>query len=406
MENHPIPQDVTGFQFKLIGNMTVKQFAYLATGIILAWIIYQLPINFLLKFPFCAFFAILGTGLAYYPISGRPMDVMIGNYIKAFFRPTEFVYGKIGGHIYFPSRTQLATAKNIKQYKNDTNRLPQDKLKAYLKALDAGQINKVDEKENNFLMSISNLATTIGTAGKNVVDYGLHPKKFSPQPTNPPVNKPDSGPTVNRSLADQPVYIQRINEEARKLSPDDALHLGQTHLSGDLIEATPPKESLKGKEPMPIQSAPAARPPTHEKDEPQVKQKSPQHQISLGQIKTAKATSKGHGRTAEMSSATNFPNLITGTTKDARGNALSNILIEVKDKDGNPVRAFKTNGVGRFASATPLTNGAYTVEFEDPKAQNRFEKITINITGNIVPPIEATSIDTREELRRSLFAHN
>jgi len=95
--------------------------------------------------------------------------------------------------------------------------------------------------------------------------------------------------------------------------------------------------------------------------------------------------------------------MIIGVTKDARGNALSNILIEVKDKDGNPIRAFKTNGVGRFASATPLINGIYTVEFKDPRAQNKFENMTINISGQIIPPIEAVSIDTREELRRSLF---
>ena len=96
MENHPIPQDVTGFQFKLIGNMTVKQFAYLAVGIVLAWIFLQLPISFLIKIPLGAFFAILGIGLAFFPISGRPMDLMIGNYIKALFRPTQFTYEKKG----------------------------------------------------------------------------------------------------------------------------------------------------------------------------------------------------------------------------------------------------------------------------------------------------------------------
>ena len=100
------------------------------------------------------------------------------------------------------------------------------------------------------------------------------------------------------------------------------------------------------------------------------------------------------------------PNLITGITKDARGNALSNILIEVKDKEGNPVRAFKTNEFGRFASATPLINGNYTIEFEDPKGQNKFEKGIINVTGQIIQPFAVISIDTREELRRSLFNAN
>ncbi len=144
MDNHPIPQDVTGFQFKLIGNMTVKQFAYLATGIVLAAILLQLPVNILIKFPFCAFFAIFGAGLAFFPVSGRPMDLMIGNYIKALIRPTQFVYEKIGGQIYFPNNSPIVTARDIKQYKNDFSPFPKDKLKAYREALNATPKSKGD----------------------------------------------------------------------------------------------------------------------------------------------------------------------------------------------------------------------------------------------------------------------
>jgi len=61
MENHPLPQDITGFQFKLIGNMTVKQFSYLAVGVILAWITLSLPISIGIRFIFAGFFASLGA---------------------------------------------------------------------------------------------------------------------------------------------------------------------------------------------------------------------------------------------------------------------------------------------------------------------------------------------------------
>jgi len=81
MENHPIPQDITGFQFKLIGNMTVRQFAYLATGVILAWISYALPLSLLIKLPFALVFGLSGVAFAFLPIEGRPMDTMISNFI-------------------------------------------------------------------------------------------------------------------------------------------------------------------------------------------------------------------------------------------------------------------------------------------------------------------------------------
>lgn len=306
MDNHPIPQDVTGFQFKLIGNLTVKQFAYLATGIVFAWVLFQLPVNIFVKFPFCAFSAILGIGLAFVPVSGRPMDVMIGNYIKALLRPTQFIYQKIGGQIYLSDKAPLATVKNLKQYANTLNPFPKDKLKTYLESL--------------------NTAPALNIAQAN------------PQPID-------------------------IKEE-----------------QGIAV-------------PQPIAAA----------AQPDVPMQPP---ISRGQTKTTMFAPGTLNRQNDVSSASESPNLITGITKDARGNALPGILVEVKDKDGSPIRAFRTNEFGRFASATPLTNGTYAIEFEDPKAQNKFEKIIINVTGQIIPPIEIISIDTREELRRSLFKTN
>ena len=67
------------------------------------------------------------------------------------------------------------------------------------------------------------------------------------------------------------------------------------------------------------------------------------------------------------------------------------------------MRAFKTNVLGQFISATPLANGVYTISFEDPKAENKFDTIELRVIDEILMPIEIISLDTREELRRSLF---
>lgn len=328
MDNHPIPQDVTGFQFKLIGNMTVKQFAYLAGGVVFAWIFFQSPISFLIKLPFSAFSAVLGIGLAFFPVSGRPMDLMIGNFIKALIKPTQFFYEKTGVQLYYPHKATLP----LKQYKNDLSPFPKDKLKLYLESLDKKSKNKADEKENNFLMSVSNLAANAPYQASAVSTPGI-----------PSIPKPNP-----------------ISEPPKSVPPAQA--------------ATQPALQAPTSMPAPspkIETKPLKRPP------------------NIG-----------------MPSVPEFPNLITGITKDPRGNALSNILVEIKDKEGNPVRAFKTNELGRFASATPLINGTYTIEFEDPKGQNKFEKITINAIGQIILPLVVVSIDTREELRRSLFNAN
>ena len=70
MENHPIPQDITGFQFKLIGDMTIKQFAYLAAGTVFAWIIFSLPITYFLKLPLSSIIVFFGLSFASLSIEG------------------------------------------------------------------------------------------------------------------------------------------------------------------------------------------------------------------------------------------------------------------------------------------------------------------------------------------------
>ena len=100
MENHPIPQDITGFQFKLIGNMTVKQFAYLAAGIVLAWITIALPINISIRLLFAFIFSMIGVAFAFLPIQGRPLDIMFSHLMKALINPTQFVYQKSGARLF------------------------------------------------------------------------------------------------------------------------------------------------------------------------------------------------------------------------------------------------------------------------------------------------------------------
>ena len=57
MEQHPVPQNVTTFQFRLIGDMTIKQFGYLAGGAIVAFISYKLPLPFFFSCPLTIIFA-------------------------------------------------------------------------------------------------------------------------------------------------------------------------------------------------------------------------------------------------------------------------------------------------------------------------------------------------------------
>ena len=82
MEQHPVPQHISGYEFRLIGDMTLKQFGGLALGAILALICWSLPITIFFKYPLIAFFVFLGIGLAFIPINDQPLDRWIIKFFK------------------------------------------------------------------------------------------------------------------------------------------------------------------------------------------------------------------------------------------------------------------------------------------------------------------------------------
>jgi hypothetical protein len=92
MEQHPVPQNVTTFQFRLIGDMTIKQFGYLAGGAIVGFICYKLPIPIFFALPLAVVAFLLGFGMAFVPIEERPMDIWILSFIKSIYNPTLYTW--------------------------------------------------------------------------------------------------------------------------------------------------------------------------------------------------------------------------------------------------------------------------------------------------------------------------
>lgn len=406
MENHPIPQDITGFQFKLIGDMSIKQFAYLAAGAILAWLSFVLPIFIFIKIPLILTFAGLGVGAAFVPIEGRPFDVMIGNYFKALFSPTQYIYQKTGGHMWFPE----PQVQNKKAAPNQTPSNTLDsakKLKDFLNSLPQRPKNKLDEKEMNFLNSLSGISGSLGKIPGNAFDKLQEAKKTLPI-NPPPPPKPE------------------IPQESNKLKTEDNLDKTAEVLKKELAQAKIDEKANQGNAQEGISKKKVE---DLEKilSDVQAQKQALENQIleltkkigsqnqkvytpSTAQVQDTtqkvRMIPKQMEKTAGFPFVPDVPNLIMGIIKDSRGNPLPNILVEVKDTSDNPVRAFKTNVLGQFASATPLGNGTYNISFEDPKNEHKFDTVQITTEGVAIMPIEVISIDSREELRRSLFGNN
>lgn len=409
IENHPIPQDITGFQFKLIGEMTIKQFAYLAAGVIIAWILYILPLYVFVKIPLVLGFIALGAGFAFLPIEGRPMDVMLKNFFKAVFSPTQYIYQKAGGDLLAKNPTAL---NDFNKKRFSISEMSEKQLQDFLNALPKGT-NKLDKKEMVFFQSLNEYGANQPTeAVPGFVPSHAYANQAPAGQTQPVIPQAQQQADNNNStpfLADKDLQktaalLQKELAEAKareakqpEVNSEEYLsaHQKVLELQKNLNDLLFQKQQLETRlidlqKKMDMQTKSIYSASLAGQEVPK-------------ETKFVRSIPQGMGKSVGLPIASEFPNIITGIVKDPRGNPLPGILVEVKDTQANAVRAFKTNALGQFASATPLTNGNYTIEFEDPKAQNKFDTVGFGARGEIILPIEVISTDTREELRRSLF---
>ena len=401
MENHPIPQDITGFQFKLIGDMTVKQFAYVAAGVLIGWLFFITPLADFIKIPLAIIFILIGVALAFVPVEGRPLDTMIGNFFKAVFNPTQYIYQKQGANLVMQSASS-----------SDSSSLSNQQFKQFLNKFPKGK-NKLDQKESVFFQNLNTYSAPVPE--QNVAPDNIPSHYFANQtPSGQQVPKMGSKATQQPKAPDEILSQENLLKTAAVLEKElaqakqiearedriDSKTFLETHqkvleLQEKLNEMFSQKQDLE-KRLVEMQKT---------VDQPQ----GPVFSPSVAKVEPTKQTQyvrsipQNMTQSVGLPTTPEFPNLLTGIIKDPRGNPLGNILVEVKDSEGNAVRAFKTNALGHFASATALNNGKYTITFEDPKEQNKFDTIAFETTGQVIMPIEVISVDKREELRRSLF---
>lgn len=94
MQQHPVPQNVTQYQFRLVGDMTLKQFLELLGGILLAYLFYASNLVFIFKWPLALLSVFMGIALAFFPIEDRPLDQWVTNFLKSIYQPTRFIWKK------------------------------------------------------------------------------------------------------------------------------------------------------------------------------------------------------------------------------------------------------------------------------------------------------------------------
>jgi len=469
MEQHPVPQNVTTFQFRLIGDMTIKQFGYLAGGAIVGYICYKLPLPALFTWPLAALAGLTGAGLAFMPIEDRPMDVWILSFIKSIYSPTEYVWRKDPvvyrtkpAPVAPPQQAPVAQQPPVRQYEpppvsfvqNTPAAQPPAQTQPHISASVAPRVtadvlrNVFDNAPAQQPIAPVQRPPTYAADYSSVVTAHTHSGLFSwisnlftphaqpQQPVIPPnayrtpqvtgvgmdMSPP---PKVIRPVQQTPKEDDKIAEVKQKeealehkveslkyeLENKSVADSRILELQKQLTEVLTEKNKMEGElaAMRRQQSAPQAAPAYI-----------PQPTVSPTPVPAAKPNIAGQLRPtglkgptvkiitpegaikAGLPKLTTFPNVVTGIIKDAENAFLPGVLVTVTDKDGIPVRALKTNRLGQFAASTPLANGVYFVEIEDPRGRYVFDRVQITLNGSIVPALEIVAKSQREVSRAKL----
>jgi len=428
MEQHPVPQNVTTFQFRLIGDMTIKQFGYLIAGAILAFIAYKLPLPFIITWPLAGALAFLGVGFAFIPIEERPMDVWVFSFFKSIYNPTQYIWS----HEPHQARQSAEAAPIPKAQPNAT--VKPTSVSASPPATQPSPKTVLSDlfKPSTTPSSLktTTTTTTVSKPHTSLIDEIL--SWFHPQPQHPRVGPPTPHavtiPTAPSVTGYRPVNPASQPEPMRNPIPDAAMHQKMTQLEATLktLEERLATKTVTENRVLELQKQLTDLLSQKSKTEEELisfKRQYATHQQTApqppgSQSATAPQPTKAKGTVNVITTEegaikvglprlTNVPNIITGLVKDDAANMLPGILVTVTNSEGMPVRALKTNKLGQFAASTQLPVGTYFVEVEDPRGRFTFSRVQITLTGGVVPVLEIIAKSekalTREKLAQEIF---
>ncbi len=330
-QQHPIPQQISSYQFKLVGNMTLKQFFQIAGGALFSLLFYASNLHPIIKWPLVISFALFGAALAFLPFEERPLEQWVISFFKAVYAPTTYFWKKAAKTpVFFKEEAPMPQEQVIAPH-------GEKELEKYLQSLPGrgtSVFSKLEEAENAFLSKLTGL---FGGGGTKVIET----------PASPSVSQ----------------QTTRDKQEEMKVPQNVPTVVPQGYRPKVVVEEKKP--ALQVQQPTEAKTAPVAQ------------------TFTAQQVISGQAAQFSVGAAPPL--PPEKPNTLTGQVVDAGGKIVESAILEIRDVAGRPVRAVKTNKVGHFLIVTPLQNGKYEIISE--KEGLNFDTLTFEATGSIVPPI-------------------
>lgn len=156
-QQHPVPQNVMEVEFKLIGDLTIRQFTYLLVFGGLIFLTLNLPLPVIFKYPLAIVEFFMGIGFAFLPVNDVPMDKWVANYIAAITKPRIRVWKHTSNLPYF---LDLNTTQVKQDQANSSGTQPtqrksiEELLENKKEAPDFKDESDLDEREKEFMQNL------------------------------------------------------------------------------------------------------------------------------------------------------------------------------------------------------------------------------------------------------------
>lgn len=404
MEQHPVPRNISGFQFHLIGDMTLRQFGYLAAGVLTGYFVYKAaPFSAIVNIPLALSSGFAGFAFAFLPIQERPLDKWILAFIKSIMSPTQYIWYKRNPPPDILARTYALHPQVVQPTQQAAHKETDEKLRAYLatvpipihESLNAAEKRYIDKTLS--LFQTSSLATpplASAVQPTSTTSASLPLKTSIPEAAQiEPIQKIAPQEKEETEQIKEAKQVQPIPTTVDSKTEEDKEQAKENHtvLKTQLFRLAAEKQALeqelqKLQQQLKGAATPVIKPSVvPDKKDPVIKVVSPSAVSDIGMINFQQAA-----------------NLITGVIKDPQKKLLPNIILTIKDKSGLPVRALKTNKLGQFSTATPLSNGIYFLEVEDPMKRYVFDVAQITLSGKVFLPFEIIAKGEKELIREKL----
>lgn len=334
MEQHPVPQQISSYQFRLVGDMTLKQFFELAGGVVVAIIFYATKLPFIIKWPLIIFFVLFGAALAFLPIEERPLEQWIIAFFRSIYSPTQYTWRKIGERKYFQDEAMQTPE-------------PQQELPLHGTVQPSASILSLEKKEESVLGKIAGL--------------------FQSTKSQPAILS--STPTVSQEaqIVQQRKPLATVPQEAPTMVGVSAGVAGPVY-----------------------QPAKVSVPVPQSQNEPQLSTV----QKVVQEAGTLSGQNAQFSTQAAPPNPPTQPNIVVGQIIGASGEIVDKAILEIRDEQGRPVRALRSNEVGHFQIVTPLLNGKYELIAE--KQGYKFFPVVFEAKGDVIPPIAIRASKTED----------